>query len=220
MEWTVLRGLSDAEVDQVLSLGRKRRFARREVIWHEGDRAETVHLIRSGRVAIRSTTLMGDVVSVIVFGSGGVAGLVGSVSSNPYWTTSAVALEPTETVAIRTEDLTEVRRRLPAVNEAVVRYLADRTLELADQLADALYVPAATRVLRRLAVLCEVYGKGDGEVDIPLTQEDLAELAGVTRPTVNRVLKSEQGRGTLRVSRGGITVLDRDRLAERAGTRH
>ncbi len=78
---------------------------------------------------------------------------------------------------------------------------------------EALFVSADARLILRLRMLCEVYGQGDGEVVIPLTQEDLANLAGVTRPTVNRVLKKEEDRGTLRVARGSIVILDRARLS-------
>ncbi len=61
-------------------------------------------------------------------------------------------------------------------------------------------------MLRRLAALAKLYDRGDGEIVVPLTQEDLAGLAGVTRPTVNRVLKKEERRGALRLSRGSITI--------------
>ena len=217
MEWPMLEGLASGEIEQVLALGRRRRFARREVVWHEGDRADTMHLIRSGRMAVRAMTSLGEVVTVIVFGPGDAAGLVGAVASDPYFTTTGVALEPTETVAIRVDDFTDVRRRLRGVNEAVIRFLADRTLALSAQLVEAIYVPADMRVLKRLIMLCDVYGeRGDGEVLVPLTQEDLAELAGVARPTVNRVLKREEEGGTLRLSRGSITITDRERLVQRA----
>jgi CRP/FNR family cyclic AMP-dependent transcriptional regulator len=88
-------------------------------------------------------------------------------------------------------------------------------VELAHRLADALYTSADAMVLRRLVVLCEAYGQGDAEVVIPLTQEDLAELAGVSRPTVNRVLQKEAQRGTLRITRGAVTILNCDELAQR-----
>ena len=216
MEWALLRGLSEKAVNEVLSLGRSRRFAKKEVVWHEGDRAEFIHLIRTGRIAVRGMTSLGEIVTVIVFGPGDAAALVGAAATDPYFTTSGVALEPTETVAIRVDEFDEVRRRLPAVNEAVVHFLADRTLGLAQQLVEALYVPADVRVLKRLLVLCDVYDEGDDRVVIPLTQEDLAGLAGVTRPTVNRVLKKEEARGTLKLSRGSLTILDRQSLAARA----
>jgi CRP/FNR family cyclic AMP-dependent transcriptional regulator len=215
VDWAPLRGLTEDEVEQVLAHGRGRRFAKREVIWHEGDRADTFHLIRSGRIAVRVMTVLGEVATVAVWGPGQAAGLVDACAPEEYHTTSAVALQDTETQAIRYEDLTEVRRRLPAVNDAVIRLLAEKVVDLVSQLIDAHYVPAETRVLRRLVVLTDLYGRGEREVLIPLTQEDIAEIAGVTRPTVNRVLRKEQSSGTIRLSRGTITVIDRERLAGR-----
>ena len=159
---------------------------------------------------------MGEVATVAVLGSGEGAGLISVHGADPYHTTGAVALEPTLTTAVRLDDLAEIRRRLPVVNDALVRYLADRVLDLTLQLVDALYVPADTRILRRLATLAKLYDRGEGNIVIPLTQEDLAGLAGVTRPTVNRVLKKEEHRGILLLSRGAITVLDPARLATRA----
>jgi CRP/FNR family transcriptional regulator, cyclic AMP receptor protein len=215
MEWEVLWGLSGPQLEEVLSLGRRRRFARREVIWHESDRADTLHLIRSGRVGIRIATSLGDVVTVAVLGPGEAAGLVAVHASGQFHTTTGVALEAAETLAIRVDDLTEVRRRVPAVNEALIHFIADRALDISGQLAEALYVPAEVRVLKRLISLCGVYDRDEGDVVIPLTQEDLAELAGVTRPTANRVLKKEERRGTLTLTRGSITVIDKDGLANR-----
>jgi len=216
MEWDLLRGLKDEEVDQVLATGRRRRFARREVVWHEGDRAEVIHLIRSGRIAIRSMTSIGDVATVGVVGSGQAAGLIAVHGSDPYHTTTAVALEPTETVAIRVDEMRVIRQRFPTVDDALVRFIADRVLDVVTQLVDALFVSADHRVLRRLVALCDLYRREDPEIVVPLTQEDLAGLAGVTRPTVNRVLKEEERRGTLRLSRGSITVTDLERVAGRA----
>ena len=216
MEWVLLRGFSEDEVEQVLAVGKRRRFARREVVWHDGDRADTIHLIRSGRIAVRVMTPLGEVATVAVWGPGDSAGLVDGHASNAFHTTSAIALQPTETLAIRVDDLADIRRRLPAVNDAVIRLLSDKVLDLVSQLVDAHYVPADTRVLRRLTVLSELYDRGDPVVVIPLTQEDIAEVAGVTRPTVNRVLKREEKRGTVKLSRGTVTVTDKDSLSSRS----
>jgi len=213
MDWELLQGLPEEEADQVLAAGRRRRFARREMIWHEGDRADTFHVIKSGRIAIQGTTSEGNLVTMAIWGPGGAAGLLAVHGSEAYHTSEAVALEATETLAIRIDDFVELRRRIPALNEAVIRLVTDRALNLSRQLVEALFVSADARLILRLRMLCEVYGQGDGEVVIPLTQEDLANLAGVTRPTVNRVLKKEEDRGTLRVARGSIVILDRARLS-------
>jgi CRP-like cAMP-binding protein len=65
----------------------------------------------------------------------------------------------------------------------------------------------------------EVYRKPDGSAVIPLTQEELAEFAGASRATVNRVLRDEQARGTLELQRGKTRILDSEALAGRVGKR-
>ena len=78
-------------------------------------------------------------------------------------------------------------------------------------LLEALYLPAEGRVLRRLAELAALYSDGE----IPLTQEELAEMAGTSRATVNAVLRSEQGRGTVELRRGRVRVRDATELGRR-----
>ena len=63
--------------------------------------------------------------------------------------------------------------------------------------------------------MTEIYGEGE-EVTVPLTQEELASLAGTSRATVNRVLREEEEFGTLRLSRGRSTVTDAAGLRRRA----
>ena len=84
---------------------------------------------------------------------------------------------------------------------------------------DAYYESAEKRVLRRLLDLAAVYGDGGGGTEIPLTQEQLASIAGASRATVNAVLAAERARGTITLRRGATIVRDPDALARRAGVR-
>jgi CRP-like cAMP-binding protein len=79
-------------------------------------------------------------------------------------------------------------------------------------LLEALYLPAETRVLRRLSHLAALYASPS----IPFTQDDLASLAGTTRQTVNRVLGQAQEDGLVQLSRGRITVTDGSELSRRS----
>ena len=71
---------------------------------------------------------------------------------------------------------------------------------------EAHYESADTRVRRRVSELAD-----DGGV-VPLTQEELSNLAGTSRATVNRVLRESQARGEVALRRGRIEVLDAARL--------
>jgi len=59
--------------------------------------------------------------------------------------------------------------------------------------------------------LVELFG-GDAPVAIPLTQDDIAQLAGTTRSTANRVLRAGEEQGVLQLARGRIEIHDRSGL--------
>ena len=211
MQWKILEGLPEEEARRLLSRARRRRFARGETLFHEGDPGTTVHLVAKGRIAVRVATQMGEVATVELVLPGDVVGELALLSAEGTRGASAVALEPTETLALDKETFTALRRDDPLVSDFLVQLLAARVHRLTDRLLEALYLPADVRLLRRLLELADVYGDV-----IPLIQEDLAGLAGTTRATVNRVLRRELARGTLELTRGRVTVVDRESLARRS----
>jgi CRP/FNR family cyclic AMP-dependent transcriptional regulator len=73
---------------------------------------------------------------------------------------------------------------------------------------EALFVDAETRVLRRLLDLTQEYGEGLPGTVIPLTQEDIATMAGTTRPTTNRALRDAEAAGAIRTARARIEIID------------
>lgn len=211
MEWDLLKGVPEDRVRELLAGSRRRRFTRREVLFHAGDPAASVHLVAKGRLAIRVTTPLGDVATLNVVAAGEVVGEMALLAPGGVRSATAIALEATETLIIDASAFADLRRSEATFTEALVGLLADRVRQLNDRLLEALYVPADTRLLRRVSELAELYG-----ADIPLTQEDLAGLAGATRATVNRVLRREEKDGTLVLGRGRVTVVDRKALARRS----
>jgi CRP-like cAMP-binding protein len=211
VEWDLLRGLPDEWLRDLLAGARRRRFGRREVLFHEGDPAASVHLVAKGRVAIRVTTPLGDVATLDLRVPGSVVGEMALLSSDGVRSATAIALEPTETLVVDAATFASLRREQPVLSEVLVSVLAARVRQLNDRLLEALYIPVDTRLLRRVLEMADIYGDV-----IPLTQEDLAGLAGATRATVNRVLRREEKAGALTLGRGRLIVVDRQRLARRA----
>jgi CRP/FNR family cyclic AMP-dependent transcriptional regulator len=214
MQWRVLEGVPEEDVRRLLSVARRRAFARNEVVFHRGDPAEALHLISSGRFAVRIVTPLGDTATLAILGPGEAFGELALVGEDTERSATVAALGRGETRSISRTDLQRLRREHPGVNELLLRLLAARIRRMNDLLVEALYVPADTRVLRRLRELAELYAADEGPSVIPLTQEEIAELAGTSRATVNRVLRAEQHRGSLELRRGRTVVLDRDLLAD------
>jgi CRP-like cAMP-binding protein len=213
----LLDGLTTEERRRVLAVCQRRRFARREVLFHEGDPADCLHLIAKGRVAVRCTTLSGATATMDVRGTGEVVGELALLPPSAPRSATVVALEPVETWSMSVATFTALRRQQPEVQDALLGMLARRSRRQAEQLMEALYLPVELRVLRRLDELTRLYGTADATVTIPLTQDDLAGLAGTTRETVNRVLNEQSDRGVVALARGRIMVLQPEGLRSRVG---
>jgi CRP-like cAMP-binding protein len=211
MEWSLLEGVPSEERGAVLAGARRRRFRSGEVIFHEGDPADTVHLIAKGRIAIQVTTQLGDVAILKVLGAGDSFGELALLSPEGRRTASAVALEPSETLLIGRDAFASLRTH-PSIERWLINHLAADVVRLSAERLEAHYVPAPTRVFRRLVEIAEVYGGCQGGTVIRLRQEDLATLAGTSRAQVNRTLRSAEANGWLTLGRGKIEILDSSSL--------
>ena len=198
----------------MLSIARRRRFSRNEVVFHREDPGDSLHLISKGRFAIRIMTPLGDTVTIGIRGPGDSFGELALVAEGRKRSATVETLEEAETFAVYVVDFQRLCREHPSVNQVLVGFLAGELDRQNELLLEALYVPVERRVLRRLAELSALYAGRDSV--IPLTQEQLAELAGTSRATVNRVLREEQARGTVELRRGRTAVLDAEAIARRA----
>jgi len=218
MEWGLLEALPAEGRRAVLASSRRRSFARGEVVFHEGDPADTVHFVAEGRLAVRRSTATGDTVTFSVLGRGDAFGEMAMLSPQAHRTSTVVALEPAVTLSLGFGDVQRLRSGHPAVERLLIELLADRVARLSDLLLEALHVPADDRVVRRLSELCIRYGTApDGAPTvIPLTQREIGELAGAARPTTNRVLRQLAVERVVVLHRGSIEVRDPAGLARRA----
>lgn len=212
----MLSDVPDEDVRLLLSVARRRRFERGEVVFHRDDPGDSLHLIVSGRFAIRVMTPLGEMVWIAVRGPGENFGEMALVEDDALRSATVSALEDAETFAVRKPEFDQLRERYPSINRVLTAFLAGEVRMLDERLLEALYLPTERRLLRRLRELSELYRTPDGSAVIPLTQEELAEFAGAARATVNRVLRDEQARGTIELQRGKTRVLDLEELARRA----
>jgi CRP/FNR family cyclic AMP-dependent transcriptional regulator len=214
VEWRLLKDVPAEEVRQVVAISRRRSFQKGEVVFHQGDPGDSLHLVVKGRFAVRIMTPLGDSVTIAVRGPGENFGEMALVDPETRRSATVQALEPAETQAVYYGELERLRAKHPQISQVLIAFLAGALRRENELLLEALYVPADRRLLRRLAELAATYADADGV--IALTQEELAQMAGTSRATVNRVLREEERRGTLELGRGRTVVLDGEALARRA----
>jgi CRP-like cAMP-binding protein len=207
--WPILDVLEAEEARGVLAAARRRSYRRGEVVFHRDDPADTMHLVRSGCLAVRVTTPLGDVATLQLLGPGQSFGELALLRPGHVRTATVQALGPAETYALSQRDVDQLRAAHPEIGDHLLQLMADRVADLTERLVEALYTPAPQRVRRMLEGLAERYGEPSGDAVIPLTQDDLAGLAGTSRLTVNRVLQDMRRRGQVELSRGRIRIVGR-----------
>lgn len=215
-KWRILDSLSEADRRLLISRCHRQRFSKGEYVFHEGDRGESAYLVDVGTLAVRVTTPSGDVVTLNVLRTGDAFGEQALLDKASRRSAAVVALERVETLRFTGEQFETLWSDHPKAARVVAEMLDTRLRATSQDLLEALYVPADSRVLRRLALLAEIYANHSSKA-IPLTQEDLASMAGTTRQTVNKVLRQAQEDGLITLARGRITVADGVGLSRRAG---
>jgi CRP-like cAMP-binding protein len=212
-------GLAEPERRRLLASATRKRFAKGAIVFHEGDVGEVLHLIESGRFATTMTAPSGEVVTLAILGPGDFFGERALLDASSRRTATVTALEAGETLSLGRREFAELRASDPSVDRFLVNLFAVQAKHLSEELIEALHLPAERRVLRRLLAAARTWGTAESPARVvPLTQEDLASLAGTTRQTVNQVMRDAEARGLVATSRGRIEILEPDGLAARART--
>jgi len=203
-----------AAVDAGRVVANQRTFEKGDIVFHEGDPGDSLHLVRQGIFAIRSSTPSGAILIVDILAPGDVFGEFAVFSNLRRRTTAVTALSPGATLTVEREQLRAAIAFRPELAEELIATIIGKAESTTQRLVEMLYVPAELRVLRALLSMATLE---DTPSPVRLTQDELASFAATTRPTANHVLRQEEERGTVALSRGQVMVLDRRRLADRAG---
>jgi len=214
VEFRLLSDVPPEDVRALLAISRRRSFAKGEVVFHRDDPGDSLHLIVKGSFAVRIMTPLGDTVTLAVRGRGDNFGEMALADPDSRRSATVAALQQSETMAVYYGEFESLRSRHPQIDRVLTAFLVGEIRRQNELLLDALYIPAERRVLRRLAELAGMYADADGV--IALTQEELGQIAGASRSTVNRVLRDLEERGTIALTRGKTAIVDRDSLRRRA----
>lgn len=196
--------------------GVRRRFARGEVVFHEGDPGDALHVVTHGAFVARSSSTMGEVIAVNVFGPGDLFGEMVLLTPGSRRSATVVSHGRGSTLMIAREHF-EALRTDADLDRVLLSVLAERNRALTSHLVELLFTPVDQRVCRRLLAFAHAVGARPGTDGwIALTQADLATFAGTTRSTVNRVLVRAAHDGLLDLGRGRIRIADEPGLRRRA----
>ena len=214
----VFAGLSDEARGALAERLSRRPERRSSVVFEEGEPGDRVFLILAGKVKISRRSTDGRENLLAVLGPGDIFGELSLFDPGPRSATVTAVTDATF-LSLSHEDLLRWLDGRPAVARGLLNQLAVRLRKANDVVADLVFSDVPGRVAKALLDLADRFGRtaDDGvHVHHDLTQEELAQLVGASRETVNKALADFASRGWLRLDGKSVIILDPERLARRA----
>jgi len=187
-------------------------------LFNEGEPGESLFIVLSGKVKLGRRSSDGRENLVAIMGPSDQFGELSLFDPGPR-TATASALTEVKLLGLGHGDLQPWLSARPEVASALLRAVARRLRKTNDAMSDLVFSDVPGRVARALLDLSRRFGVQSEEgihVVHDLTQEELAQLVGASRETVNKALADFAGRGWLRLEARAVILLDVERLAKRS----
>jgi len=211
-------GLDDESGDLLASALTTRTVVRGHVVFSEGDPGDRLFVVLDGKTKISRAAADGRENLLAVLGPGEMFGELSLFDPGPR-TATATAVTDSTLASLDHDDLRPLMLAQPAVAVELLRALAQRLRRTNEAMADLVFSDVPGRVAKALLDLAERFGDQGPEgilVHHDLTQEELAQLVGASRETVNKALSEFANRGWLRLEGRSVLLIDRERLARRS----
>jgi CRP-like cAMP-binding protein len=189
-----------------------------EVLFHEGDAEDRLYVVISGKIKLGRSGSAGRENLLAILGPGQMFGELSVFDPGPRSST-ATAVTACLIRTLEHEELMGWLTGRPEVALGLLAQLAGRLRRANDVLADLVFSDVPGRVAKQLLELASRFGdrREDGiHVHHDLTQEELAQLVGASRETVNKALADFAARGWIRLEPRSVTILDVQRVERRA----
>ena len=196
----------------------ERSVAKGEIIFQEGEPGDRMYVILEGKVKLGQSSNDGRESLLAILGPGEMFGEL-SLFDPGQRTSTATALTDAVILALSNEQLRPWLAGRPEVATALLQALARRLRRTNEAMADLVFSDVPGRVAKALMDLGEKFGEVTSEglmVTHDMTQEELAQLVGASRETVNKALADFAQRGWIRLESRQVMILDIERLGRRA----
>ena len=194
------------------------RLKKGDVLFHEGDSEDRLYIVVSGKIKLGRSGSAGRENLLAVLGPGQMFGELSVFDPGPRSTT-ATAVTACEIRTLEHDELMGWLADRPEVAQGLLGQMAARLRRANDVVADLVFSDVPGRVAKQLLELAKRFGdQGEDGVHVhhDLTQEELAQLVGASRETVNKALADFAARGWIRLEPRSVTILDVERVERRA----
>jgi len=214
-EMPVLSSLSQRDWEKVKRLFIEKHFGKDDYIFFEGDPSSWLGVVLEGRVKMIKHSENGKDVVLDVITPGEMLGEVAAFNGEPHPAT-AQAMEPTVVVAsIHQDDYLRLLKQYPALALRVIEEQGRRLREAQDMIKSMAIERVERRIARILLKLAATTGSSNEDgiiIELPLTRQDVAEMAGTTVETAIRTMSKFRKKGLVQTKRGRVIILEPHQL--------
>lgn len=200
--------LSEEHLDTLIAQAGRRRLKAREELCHKGDEGSQLFLIQTGRLKAVTHSLEGSNVTFTVMGPGEIVGELALLGAG-IRSATMIAMEATHLLSFDRRDFLAVVRENGDLAIQLLQVLARRVLRLSDTVADAQFLNLPTRLAKKLLALSMSDGRDvpEGrEIQVKLSQGELADLVATTRESINKQIGIWREDGILSMESGRILL--------------
>ena len=194
------------------------KIAKGSILFKEGDEGEHLYVIIDGKLKLGTSSGDGRENLLSILGPGEMFGELSLFDPGPR-TSTATAVTDAKLLSLSHEKVIPWLKQNPEVALQLLTRLSQRLRRTNEAVGDLVFSDVPGRVAKALIDLGDRFGKTTPEgllVNHDLTQEELAQLVGASRETVNKALADFAGRGWLKLDGRSVLITDVDRLSKRS----
>ena len=214
----IFQGVEANAVSALTSQLQPADFGRGHIVFAQGEPGDLLYIIISGRVKIGNRSPNGQETLLAILGPSDMFGELSIFDPGPR-TSRATTITDVRAVSMDRDALRAWIADRPEIAGQLLRVLARRLRRTNNDMADLIFTDVPGRVAKQLLHLGQQFGTREGgaiRVTHDLTQEEIAQLVGASRETVNKALADFAHRGWIQLEGKSVLICDSERLARRA----
>ncbi|MEM8947929.1 MAG: Crp/Fnr family transcriptional regulator [Pseudomonadota bacterium] len=211
----LFRKLRADELDRLVAFTRWSKPKARTVLFRKSDPGTSMMVVRQGRVKCSTHSEDGKELVLNMFGPGEVFGEIALLDGSPR-TADAVTIDDCELLVLDRRDFIPFLLEHSDASVRMLEVLTHRLRRTTQLLEDVAFREGPSRLARRFVHLAEFSGKEveDGIfVDMALSQQQLGNMVGMTRESINKQLRQWRDEGLISWTRGYYTITDLEQLS-------
>lgn len=191
-----------------------------QFLFREGESAEELYLILSGKVQISKITADGRILTLRICGENDICGELTLFTDNPKYLLSAMVIEEGEMAVIKKDVLEKAMFENSSLAYEFMKWMSDHFRKTQTKFRDLVLNGKRGALFSTLIRMTNSYGiqKKDGIlIDLPLTNQKLGDFCGTSRESTNKILNELRREGVLSITKGKITIHDLQYLRNEIG---